>query len=126
MTLLPVLKNGRNYVDWYGRTATVEQYLAYHAEIGDVPLPMPQVDLKEESEEDPLPSDRLKGSGIPHIRLLKKNGIETISEIPNTFIGLKALNGIGQKSAADIANWLRDNREINLYGDAPEPARDGA
>jgi len=125
MTLLPVLKNGRKYVDWYGRQATFEQYQAYHAEIGDVPLPFPSVDLEEEPEEVPLPSDKLKGSGIPHIRLLKKNGIETISEIPKTFISLKALDGIGKKSADDIAHWLRVNRGLNIYGDAPDPSRGG-
>lgn len=124
MALLIVLKNGRSYVDWYGRPATYEQYLAYHQSIGNVPLPMPQVDLKE-AEDIPLPSDKLQGSGIPHIQLLKKNGIETISEIPKTITSLKALNGIGQKSAGDIAHWLHVNRGINIRGDAPDPSRGG-
>ena len=122
MEVTVILKNGRKYIDWYGRPATYEQYIAYHKSIGDIPLPMPAVDLKEK-EAVPLPSDRLKGSGIPHVKLLEKNGIETISAIPKSIISLKALNGIGEKSAHDIAIWLRKYRNINLYGDAPDPSR---
>jgi len=110
-------KLGSKYVDWYGRPATKEQYVISHSEIqSQEPLPMPEVDLQEEPEGYPIPSDKLTGTRVPHSAAIEKNGITTISQLPKSIKGLKALNGIGVKSAIDIAYWLEETRGINVAG----------
>ena len=112
------LKLGDKYVDWYGRPATKTDYDLSHKEIPEI-LPIKPVELEEEPEMFPIPSDKLKGSGIPHVLLLNKNGIETISDIPKTISDLKDLNGIGKKSANDIGDWLWKYHEINVFVEDP-------
>lgn len=112
------IRIGDRYLNWYGRPATKADYDLFHKNIPDV-IPIKPAEIDDEPEAVAIPSDRLKGSGIPHVILLEKNGVDTFSSIPKTYVGLIALSGIGHKSAHDIADWLIAERGIVVY-DSPD------